>query len=148
MIKVLAILIALLLLLVITSSMILYWWGLSNLNKNPIPSTLQITEDQKEVLWVKLNEIGKPLVKPISPYGYLMYFQCEVAKGLNRKICASKYPGVKIAAQSIRNQVRSKLGDRPSNLKWQSTWLAYTIWVMKNWNTDQIITTYYEAINT
>jgi hypothetical protein len=71
-----------------------------------------------------------------------------MSNGLNSKKYALKYPGMKISTQSIRNQVRIKIGDYPSNLKWQFTWLAYTIWVTKNWNTGQIISTYYEASKT
>jgi hypothetical protein len=148
MVKTFVILITLLLFLAVLSPMVFYWWGLSNLDSQPVPSTRQITEGQRQTIWDKLKEVGSPNVKPISPYGYILYFQCEVSNGLNSQKCASKYPGIKISALSIRNQVRAKIGDYPSNLKWQFTWLAYTIWVTKNWNTEQIISTYYEASNT
>jgi len=127
--------------------MIMYWWGLSNIERPPIPSQILLTQEQKLHIWVSARETGDPKVTKMTPYGYLFYIYCEGNKINDLNSCTTKYPGLKIAAFSVREQVQDGLQNDLTNLKWKFTWMAYTIWVTRNWNIDQITATYYEASN-
>jgi len=136
-----------LIVLVILSPLFIYWWGLSNLETLPVPSNMRLTEFQEQEIWDKGKEIGIPNIKEISVYGFISSVVCNVRKGLNAKECLSKYPGLRISAFAIKQQVLKQVrGQR--NIVWQVTWMASTIWVTQNWNIHQVLATYHETYNT
>ena len=133
--------------LLLLSPMLLYWWGLSNLETKPIPSNIKLTAVQEQEIWDREKEAGVPSIKGITPYGYILFFNCNIKKGLNAAECLLQYPGVRVSALAIRRQVAEKVQGRGNGV-WQVTWAAYTIWVTQNWNAHQILATYHEAYNT
>ena len=133
--------------LMLLSPMLIYWWGLSNLETDPVPSTIKLTPKQEQEIWRKEKEVGSPSIKSVTPYGYILYFNCGVDKGLYANECMEKYPGLRLSALAVRRQVGAQVAGKGS-LVWQVTWLAYTIWVTQNWNVHQILATYHEAYNT
>lgn len=134
----------LLLVLAFLSPLFLYWWGLSNLDEPPVPSEIKLTPDRELMIWKESKEVGEPRVRPITVYGYLLHVRCQVIEGLYATECMNKYPGLRLASLSIRNQVAEKVGDQGSSV-WQVTWAAYSVWVTRNWNIHQILATYDET---
>ncbi len=147
MVKKLGIVIIGLIILVLLSPLFLYWWGLSNLEGLPQPSQIKLTFEQELEIWQKEKETGNPAVKEITVYGYILSFNCNIEVGLYAQKCMSKYPGLRVSALAIRNQVAKQVYGR-GNTVWHFTWAAYSIWVTRNWDVHQILATYHEAYNT
>jgi hypothetical protein len=133
------------LILLLVSPMFLYWWGLSNVEV-PVPSKLKLTAKQEQEIWLKEREVGTPRIDKTTPYGYIIYFSCNTNEGLYSAKCMSEYPGLRISALAVRNQVAEQVRGKGSTV-WQVTWMAYTIWATRNWDVHQILSTYYEAYN-
>lgn len=109
-----------------------------------MPSEIKLTPDRELMIWKESKEVGEPRIRPITVYGYLLHACCQVREGLYATECMNKYPGLRLASLSIRNQVAEKVGDRGSSV-WQVTWAAYSVWVTRNWNIHQILATYDET---
>ena len=120
--------------LILSLPMFAYWWGLSQIDGLSQPRDLNLTEAEKNEIWVSAKEVGKPRLRKMSAHCYILMINC----GIN---CKDEYPGVSIAAQAIRSEVFSKLS-HGNNTLWQFTWMAYTIWATKNWTLDEVISTY------
>jgi len=137
--------ISLMFIIFLLSPLFIYMWGLSNIKGALIPTSITISEKQKTQIWEHAKEYGTtPKVKPITPYGYLAFFYCLTQNDIKSTNCAEKYPGLRITSFAIRNKVRKNLGENFSNLKWQITWISYSIWATRNWNIQQILSTYHE----
>jgi len=133
--------------LIFLSPLFLYWWGLANLSELPQPSKIKLTVEQELDIWKKEKEIGPPRVKKVTAYGYILSVYCNVKVGLYAQECMSQYPGLRISSLAIRNQVASQIHGK-GNIVWQLTWVAYSIWVTRNWDIHQILATYHETYNT
>ncbi|MGS2724532.1 hypothetical protein ACVBEJ_12385 [Porticoccus sp. GXU_MW_L64] len=120
--------------LVLSLPMFAYWWGLSQIDGLSQPIDLNLTEVEEKEVWLNAKEVGKPRLRKMSAYSYLLMIKC----GIN---CKDKYPGVGITAQAIRSEVSSKL-EHGNSTHWQFTWMAYTIWATRNWTLDEVISTY------
>ena len=127
--------------------MFIYWWGLSNLDFQPKPSKLKLSTEQEQAIWDKEIREGKPKVIPSSPYSYIGYFYCNAKTDLRSRECELKYPGLRISALTVRNQVAEQVRGRRNSV-WHFTWMAYTIWVTNNWDIHEILATYHETYNT
>ena len=124
--------------------MMLYWLGLSYLESNPVPSEIQLSDEKQQKIWGKEKELGLPRVKNITPYGYILSIYCQVNNSLFAAECMNQYPGLRLSALAVRQQVFEQVQGK-GNTTWHLAWAAYTIWVTNNWNIHQIIGTYYEA---
>lgn len=133
--------------LILVSPMIAYWWGLINLDTRPSPSKIKLTSEQEQQIWSKEKEAGSPRIKSVSPYGYILSVACEMDKGLYATECMEKYPGLRLSALAVRDQVRAQVVGK-GKMTWHITWMAYTIWVTRHWDVHQILATYHEAYNT
>lgn len=109
-----------------------------------MPSEIKLTPDRELMIWKESKEVGEPRIRPITVYGYLLHVRCQVREGLYATECMNKYPGLRLASLSIRNQVAEKVGDQGGSV-WQVTWAAYSVWVTRNWNIHQILATYDET---
>lgn len=127
--------------LLVVSPIFAYWRGLSNIAIGPLPSNSRITHEQQNIIWLKEFGEGKPRVERITPYGYIAYIYCVTTHSPHSNECKSKYPGVRLAALSVRTQVAEQVRGR-GNTVWQFSWMAYSIWVTQNWNIEQILATY------
>lgn len=117
------------------------------MDQPPRPSENKLSPDRELMIWVEGKEIGEPKVKPITVYGYILHMSCQAREGLYVAECMDRYPGLRLASLSIRNQVAEKVRGQ-GNSVWQVTWIAYSIWVTRNWNIHQILATYDEAYDT
>lgn len=147
MIKKISIFLAGLIILLLMSPMFVYWWALSNVENVPVPSKIELTDIQERAIWTEQKEAGDPRLKKVTPYGYILNFYCQIERGLYSPECMSKYPGLRVSALAVRNQVNEQIKNR-GNLSWQVTWVAYTIWATQNWTVHQVLSTYYESFNT
>jgi hypothetical protein len=132
---------------ILLSPMLLYWVGLSYLENNPVPSKIELSSEQEKEIWSKEQEHGSPRVKSITPYSYIASIYCHVKNGLNAAACMTRYPGLRLSALAVRNQVFEQVQGQGKAV-WHLSWSAYTIWVTNNWNIHQIIRTYHEAYST
>lgn len=126
------------------SPMLIYWWGLSNLDTPPVPSQLELTSEQQRQIWKHAGEVGEPDIHKLNPYRYIALFVCVSKQGVHSDICRSEYPGAQISAFSVRSQVADQVRGQ-NNLVWHVTWMAYAIWITRNWSKEEIISTYYES---
>ncbi|MGJ3254718.1 MAG: hypothetical protein ACFE0K_00175 [Alcanivorax sp.] len=133
--------------LTLLSPLLAYWWGLSLLEHEPSPSLHTLTEQQRNRIWIKEFGVGAPRLKPISPYGYLAHLYCAYRNNPGSEKCASQYPGLRVSALAIRNQVAEQVRGQ-GNTAWQLAWISYTIWVTRHWDIDQVLATYHDAYNT
>ncbi|WP_444907873.1 hypothetical protein ACJJIR_07585 [Microbulbifer sp. SSSA008] len=134
MVKKLLITFALIIILFLMSPMFMYWWGLSQIDGLGKPVDLNLTQDEKNEIWIAAREVGKPRLRKLNPYSYLLMVNC----GVN---CRDRFPGSNITAQAIRAEVSSQL-NHGNNTHWQFTWMAYTIWATNNWSLDEVVSTY------
>lgn len=126
------------------SPMFIYGWGLSNLASKPVPSTVHLSYEKQKNIWFHVGEVGEPSIKPVTPYGYIGYLKCYNDNLAAIEVCSKKYPGLRIAYLSVKDQVLDKIVDRRA-LYWHITGAAYAVWVTRNWNVQQVISTYNES---
>lgn len=115
-----------LIILVLLPPLILYSWGLSNLGELPQPSQIKLTSEKELEIWENVKEAGDPRIKKINAYSYILSIYCNANSGLHAPECMSKYPGLRISALAVRNQVSQQVYGK-GNTVWQFTWVAYSI---------------------
>lgn len=128
--------------MILVSPMLLYWWGLSVMNNDPAPSSQVLTMEQEREVWSKAREVGNPRVRSVNPYSYLFYLKCSFEYGVDHIECLERFPGLRVGAFAVRAQVAQALQDRGHG-SWPISWMAYTIWVSRNWDIHQILATCY-----
>ena len=133
---------------IVATPLLVYWWGLSNLQSVPVVSKLQLDSKTEEKIWQQEFGTGKPRVKILNPYSYIYYvYWCTTETVPHSVKCQSKFPGIRIVALGIRNQIAPQVHGMGHTV-WHITWASYSIWATRNWNIHQIIATYHEAKNT
>jgi hypothetical protein len=115
--------------IVILGPLLLYWGGLFGVNGRPEPSSLQLTESEREYVWRKVRGSGEPKVIPITPYEFLS----ANAQGDERK------PGLQLANWVSRSYLLNGNYEFKRTLLRHLSGAALTIWLTRNWTTDQIL---------
>ncbi|MBU2707198.1 hypothetical protein KCM76_14470 [Zooshikella marina] len=123
------------------SPLFLYWYGLSYINEEFEPSNIRLSPELEQKIWGKEREVGKPRVKPVTPYGYIAFIYCNVNADLNSPECLKKYPGLRTSALAIKSQVAQQVRGE-GNIVWHLSWISSSIWVTRNWDIHQILATY------
>ena len=114
-------------LLVVGLPWALYWVGLSGIRDMPTPpSTIASTQDVQKV-WQKARGTGEPVIEPISPLGYahLIY------EGKKQK------PGLLVTWWVASANNLDHLKYRGMGW-WHLSGTALTIWLSRNWSSEQI----------
>lgn len=143
-----AFILAVLILCILVSPMFVYWWGLSNLSTHPTPSSILLDQETENTIWRQEFGEGKPRVKVLNPYTYIYHiYWCTTKTVPHSTRCQSKFPGIRLAAFAVRNQVAEQIHGK-GNTMWYFTWMSYSIWVTRNWDIHQIIATYHEEKST
>src|SRR5262249_46041747 len=91
-------------------------------------SSSAFAAEDAEVLWRKLRESPPIQVESMSPYSYLLAMVYGGSRGLPR--------GNHLAWVVARSYNTEHLKDR---LWWHPSGAALTIWLTRNWTTDELI---------
>lgn len=107
----------------------IYGAGLSNIVALPAPpSTPPVSVADAKTIWSEFKEPGSVSVEPLSPYGYAFALITN----------HSLPPGPHIAWFVARNHNAGNLENRRM-IWWHTSGAALTIWLTRNWSTEQLI---------
>jgi len=106
----------------------LYWLGLYAVDERPaLPSVIADVEAQK-LAWSEARGEGEPKVNPITPYGYIYLVFND----------RRPYPDLSVSWLVAANHNRENKKFK-GNLWWHLSGAALTIWITRNWSTEQIL---------
>ena len=111
---------------------VLYEIGLGNINRLPtLSESPGLTDAEATKLWGKLKEVGPVKVEKLNPYKYVTYlFGSEAYES---------YTGGRLAWFVARNHNAENINNKRS-IYWHLSGAALTIWLTRNWNTEQLLT--------
>jgi hypothetical protein len=108
---------------------LLYAIGLRKISGRPTLPVNLIAADEAARLWVELRETGPVRVKPIRPWDYVLRFATNHPKG---------NAGESAAWFVARSWNINHLNNR-KNIYWHLSGAAMTIWLSRNWTTEEIL---------
>lgn len=110
---------------------VLYGIGLNNIAGRPTPPTVSAASaGDRGVRSLMSQAPSEVLVRPMSPWGYIM----AIARGDPRALGG----GAKAASLVARNYNLSHL-KRPQTMWWHLSGAALTIWLTRNWTPDEVL---------
>lgn len=107
----------------------LYWLGLHAVNGVPEPPTSVATETEINEIWLEFKGKGLPEVAPTSPHVYIYQLYKH---NINNT-------GLRLAWQVASNHLITNKKYK-GNGWWHLSGAALTIWVSRNWSSEQIFT--------
>ena len=107
----------------------LYWLGLFGVDGKPKSASIVTTENEKNAVWLQAKGIAGTEIEPISPHGYI--YQLYAVK-LNN-------PGLRVSWQVATNHLIANKKYKGSGW-WHLSGAALTIWITRNWTTEQTVT--------
>jgi hypothetical protein len=115
---------------------VLYAVALSNVTSRPaLPTNGPVAASDAEAVWRKLRERGPIVVEPLSPHRYLLVLLTN----------DTLPPGAHVAWSVARNHNQERLADQRV-IWWNLSGAALTIWLTRNWTTDQLVAKAHEII--
>lgn len=112
----------------------MYELGLSNIDGRPTPLSGDSPTDEDNLLLRRILKTSRPIsVQPLSPWSYARDL---VTSGPS----PSSNAGADAAWLIARHYNAGHLRNRRS-LWWQLSGVALTIWITRNWNSDQVVVT-------
>lgn len=112
----------------------MYELGLSNIDGRPTPLNGDSPTDEDNLLLRRILKTSRPIsVRPLSPWSYARDL---VTSGPS----SSSNAGADAAWLIARHYNAGHLRNRRS-LWWQLSGAALTIWITRNWNSDQVVVT-------
>lgn len=107
-----------------------YELGLSNIAMLPAPpDSPNITAATEKAIWIQFEKPGPVAVTRLTPYDYI------------RALTTNEWPlppGARLAWFVARNYNVGNLKN-PRTIWWHISGMALTIWLTRNWSTDQLI---------
>ncbi len=120
----------LILALIAAGPWLLYFAGLWNISGRPALPAQLLPVEEAALIWDELREIGPVQVKRIGPWDYALEFAAAVPmKGI---------PGARAAWLVAQGWNTDHLASRRMS-HWHLSGAAMTIWVSRNWTTEQIL---------
>lgn len=115
-------------LLAVTGPLALYWLGLSAIDTLPEPPVAIASVEQQAGVWMRERGQGAPSVKRLSPHSYLLAWRSATPLD----------PGALVAWRVASHHL---LAHRRSTgmFWWHLSGAALTIWITRNWSTEQIM---------
>jgi hypothetical protein len=107
----------------------LYWLGLHAVNGVPVPPTSVATEAEINEIWLKFEGKGQPEVVAISPHDYIYQLYKENINNTGLRL------SWQVASSYLISNKKYK-----GNGWWHLSGAALTIWVSRNWSSEQICT--------
>ena len=115
-------------LLLVASPLILYGVGLNAIESLPVPPVGIATEAQQANVWLRVRGHGTPQVQKLNPYSYIY----SVATA------APQDPSALVAWQVAAEHLL--VHRRSTGMSWwHLSGAALTIWVTRNWSSEQIL---------
>lgn len=112
----------------------IYEAGLANIVVLPTPpSTTPVSVADAKAIWSEFKEPGSMTVEPLSPYGYALALFTDLPLP----------PGAHVAWFVARNHNSENLKNRRM-IWWHTSGAALTIWLTRNWSTEQLTAKAYE----
>lgn len=116
--------------LLLSAPWAIYELGLSNIATLPVPpDSPKTTAATEKAIWDQFEKPGPVAVTPMSPYSYIAVMAANEM---------SLTPGARIAWFVARNHNAGNLKNRRT-IWWHLSGIALTIWLTRNWSTDQLI---------
>ena len=109
----------------------LYYWGLSGIDGKPNEPRYSATEIERQVIWKQVHGNGIPEVVSITPYEY---FFLDSSKPNNSNKKASVLLAWKVASKFNISHLKYN-----GMLWWHFSGASLTIWLTRNWTTDQLM---------
>jgi hypothetical protein len=109
---------------------LLYTIGLWNISGRPTLPVDLIATDEAARLWVELRETGPVRVKPIGPWDYALRFAADHPK-MNAGESAAWFVARSWNIKHLKNH---------KMIYWHLSGAALTIWLSRNWTTEEILT--------
>jgi len=115
-------------LLVVVMPIALYWVGIYAVDSLPSPPSELASAEQRSTAWQQVRGRGEPKIHALTPYSYLF----DIAAN------AEQDPG-KLAAWQVASDHLLTHRRNPGMVWWHLSGAALTIWISRNWTTEQIL---------
>ncbi|MDB6014070.1 MAG: hypothetical protein JWL65_6320 [Gammaproteobacteria bacterium] len=121
-------------LLILAAPWGVYVMGLSNIDGRPTPLIGSPPTAEDDLLLRQIFRTSRPIsVQPLSPWSYILDLVMSSSS-------SSSSVGADAAWLIARHYNSAHLKNRRS-LWWQVSGAALTIWITRNWNSDQVVIT-------
>jgi hypothetical protein len=109
----------------------LYWLGLNASEGKPTPPTVLASTDAQLATWKRVHGVGPPNVVPLNPYSYILVGVLSGSQPQDPSLMVAW----SVASGYLLEHRRYKGG-----LWWHLSGTALTIWLTRNWTTEQLLT--------
>ena len=114
----------------------IYLTALANIVDRPaLPEVTALSEQEEEAIWFGSGEKGPMEIEVLSPWYYVLK--------LSRGGVVEPAPGERIASFIARDHNSRNLKDKRM-LYWHVSGAALTVWLTRNWTSEQILAKAYE----
>jgi len=131
------VIISLVILLLLAAPLMLYQWGLSNVDGRPQRPTHMASTAEQARIWKQAGGAEPAVVEPINPYGFFVRFFVD-----SYRETASERAAYWIARSYLPEHRRGS-----TMLEWHGGVAALTIWITRNWSTEEILTVAAETVS-
>ncbi|XHS77795.1 hypothetical protein ACFJGW_19075 [Burkholderiaceae bacterium UC74_6] len=132
-----AIVTSLIFLLVLATPLLLYQWGLSNVEGRPLRPTHMADAAEQARIWKQAGGDGTAAVDAMNPYGFFVRFFADSGRTT---------PGETVAYWIARSYLPEHRRE-PGMAAWHVSVAALTIWLTRNWSTEEILTVASQAVS-
>jgi len=116
--------------LLLALPLVLYWKGLSDIDgRSPKPQQFASIE-QQALVWQRAGGQGKPHVEPLNPYSYI----ARIFSDSTRPAPPEERLAWSFASTYLREHRR-----HAGTSGWHLSGAALTIWLTRNWTTEEIL---------
>lgn len=123
-------LLGLVILLILVAPLILYSWGLSNVDGRPQRPLRMVSSVEQTRIWKKAGGSEPAVVESMNPCGFFGRFLDD----------SHRAPAGEVAAYWIARSYLLEHRREPGMAAWHGSIAALTIWITRNWSTEEILT--------
>ena len=117
-------------LLVLAAPLILYAWGLSTVDGRPQRPVQMASSVEQSRIWKQAGGSEPTVVKKMNPYGFFGRYLDDHYRA----------PSGEVAAYWIARAYLLEHRREPGMGAWHGGAAALTIWITRNWSTEEILT--------
>jgi len=128
--KIILIFFVVLVTLILAGPWLLYAIGLTNVSGRPTLPITSVTDEEAKNIWVDLKETGSVRITKIGPWDYILMV---LAPSTQKKPVGMHATWFVVSDYNI-NQLKNK-----NMLYWHISGAAMTIWLSRNWTTEEIL---------
>jgi arginine exporter protein ArgO len=109
----------------------LYWLGLQASEGKPSPPSVLASPETQLAAWKRVRGVGTPSVTPLNPYTYIS----DAVLSGPRPLQPSLLVAWTVASGHLLDHRKYK-----SMFWWHLSGASLTIWLTRNWTTEQLLT--------